>query len=157
MTSRLPALRIRVFLFVALVLPAGVASSAEPLAPRIDQLLEANQVGPLAPLTTDSDFLRRITLDLTGDLPSSAEAKNFLDDAAPNKRELLVDRLLASPRFPIHMANVFDVMFMERRSAAHVSVVEWQKYLQASFVANKPFDQLAREILSADGVDPALR
>ena len=157
MTSRLPALRIRLFLFVALVLPAGVASAAEPLAPRIDQLIEANQVGPLAPLANDSEFLRRIFLDLTGDLPSSVEAKSFLDDAALNKRELLVNRLIASPRFPIHIANVFDVMFMERRPDAHVPVVEWQKFLQASFAANKPYDQLAREILSSDGVDPALR
>jgi len=157
MTTHLPAFWIRAFLFVALVLPAGVASTAEPLSPRIDQLIEANQVGPLAPLANDSEFLRRTFLDLTGDLPSSAEARAFLDDAAPNKRELLVDRLIANPRFPIHMANVFDVMFMERRPDAHVPTVEWQKYLQASFAANKPFDQLAREVLSADGVDPALR
>ena len=159
MTSclRLPALRFQLFLFVALMLPAGVVSSAEPLAPRIDQLVEAGQVGPVAPLSSDSDFLRRITLDLTGDLPSSVEARAFLDDATPNKRELLVDRLLASPRYPIHMANVFDVMLMERRPPTHVPVVEWQKYLQESFVANKPYDQLAREILSSDGVDPALR
>lgn len=159
MTSRLRllALRIRVFLFVALVLRAGVASASEPLAPRIDQLIEAGQIGPLAPLSNDSDFLRRAYLDLVGDLPSSAEARTFLDDAAPNKRELLVDRLLASPRFPIHMANVFDVMLMERRPDTHVTKVEWQKYLQASFAANKPFDQLAREILSADGIDAALR
>lgn len=159
MTTRLrpPAFQVRFFLFAALVLPGGVARPAEPLAPRIDQLIEAGQVGPMAPLASDADFLRRIYLDLIGDLPSSAEARAFLNDAAPNKRELLVDRLLASPRYPIHMADVFDVLLMERRPDAHVTKVEWQKYLQAAFVVNKPYDQLAREILSADGVDPALR
>ena len=157
MTTRLPACWLILISFAVVTSRPVAVFAAEPLAPRIDQLIEAGQVGPIAPLSSDSDFLRRITLDLTGDLPSSVEARAFLDDATPNKRELLIDRLLASPRFPIHMANVFDVMFMERRPAAHVPVVEWQQYLQASFVANKPYDQLAREILSADGIDPALR
>ena len=84
MTSRLPALWFQAFLCVALELPVGVAASAEPLAPRIDQLIEANQVGPVAPLANDAEFLRRTNLDLTGDLPSSAEARAFLDDATPN-------------------------------------------------------------------------
>ncbi len=157
MTTRLPACCLILFSFVAATGRLAVVSAAEPLAPRIDQLIDAGQVGPVASLASDSDFLRRVTLDLTGDLPSSVEARAFLDDATPNKRELLVDRLLASPRYPIHMANVFDVMLMERRPATHVTVIEWQKYLQEAFVANKSYDQLAREILSSDGVNPALR
>ena len=157
MTTRLPACCLILFSFAVVTSQPVAVSAVEPLAPRIDQLVEAGQIGPVAPLSSDSDFLRRVTLDLTGDLPSSVEARAFLDDATPNKRELLVDRLLASPRYSIHMANVFDVMLMERRPATHVTVIEWQKYLQEAFVANKPYDQLAREILSSDGVDPALR
>ncbi len=157
MTSRLPSPLLRLMPFALLVSLAGVATAAEPLAPRIDQLIEANLVGPVAPLASDADFLRRITLDLTGVIPTSTEAKAFLDDPAPNKREALIDRLLASPRFPIHMATVFDVMLMERRPDKHVPTPEWQKFLQESFRTNKPYDQLAREILSADGVDPASR
>ena len=85
MTSRLPACSIRLLLLVALALSAKAASSAEPLAPRIDQLIEAGQVGPVAPLSSDSDFLRRITLDLTGDLPSSAEARASFEPAITGK------------------------------------------------------------------------
>ena len=157
MTTRLFTCFLALVSFAALTSSPAVVSAVESLAPRIDQLVEVGQVGPLAPLTSDADFLRRVSLDLNGDLPSSTEARAFLDDAAPNKRELLVDRLLASPRYPIHMANVFDVMLMERRPVTQVTVVEWQKYLQAAFDLNKPYDQLAREILSSDGVDPALR
>lgn len=132
-------------------------TAAEPLAPRIDQLVEADQFGPVAALASDGEFLRRVTLDLHGVIPTSAEARAFLDDPTPNKREIVIDRLLASPRFAVHMANVFDVMLMERRPDKHVTTPEWQKFLQTAFEKNMPYDQLAREILGADGVDANLR
>ena len=138
-------------------LAASVLPAAESLSARIDSLVEADQVGPVAAVAGDAEFLRRVTLDLHGLIPSSNEARAFLDDASPNKREILVDRLLSSPRYAVHMANVFDVMLMERRPDKHVTTPEWQKYLQAAFQNNVPFDQLAREILSADGVDTNLR
>ena len=151
--------RLKLCLFVLTLwsLAAVAATAQEPLHTRLDQLVDTNQVGPLAPVSNDGEFLRRVTLDLTGTIPSSAETRAFLDDPAPNKRELVIDRLLASPRFPIHMATVFDVMLMERRPDKHVPTPEWQKFLQDSFETNKPYDQLAREILSADGTDPATR
>ncbi len=138
-------------------LAASVLPAAESLSLRIDSLVEADQVGPVAAIANDAEFLRRVTLDLHGIVPTSAEARAFLADAAPNKREILVDRLLSSPRYAVHMANVFDVMLMERRPDKHVPTPEWQKYLQAAFQKNVPYDQLAREVLSADGVDPNLR
>jgi hypothetical protein len=152
-----------VLVLLGLAADGSVASAQEPtpahqpLHQRVDQLVEATPWGPLAPLAGDAEFLRRACLDLTGSIPSSAEARAFLDDPTPNKRELLIDRLLASPRFPIHMATVFDVMLMERRPDKHVPNADWQKYLQAAFEQNKPYDQLVREILSADGTDPAQR
>ncbi len=139
-----------------LALMTHPASAADPLHVRIDRLIEQGHVGPVASTATDAEFLRRISLDLTGVIPSSAAARAFLDDKSPNKRVALVDRLLTSPRHALHMANVFDVMLMERRAAKHVKAPEWQTYLTISFQQNKPFDQLAREILSADG-DPKNR
>ena len=140
-----------------LSIPAATIAAAEPFAPRIDALIESGVVGPVATLANDAEFLRRITLDLHGTIPTSAEARSFIDDPALNKRETLIDRLMASPRFAVHMASAFDVMLMERRPDKHVTTPEWQKYLQAAFENNVPFDRLAREILSADGVDPGLR
>lgn len=146
------------FLALCSLLAAGSSAPAqEPLHLRIDQLVEANQIGPMAAIANDSEFLRRAYLDLTGSIPSSAEARSFLDDPAPNKRELVIDRLLASPRFTVHMATVLDVMLMERRPDKHVPAAEWHKYLQTSVEQNKPFDQLARELLGSDGTDPATR
>ena len=114
MTSRLHK-SLPLLALLGLLAAGSVASAQEPLHLRIDQLIEANQVGPVAPLAGDAEFLRRACLDLTGTIPSSVEARAFVDDPAPNKRQLLIDRLLASPRFTIHMATVFDVMLMERR------------------------------------------
>ena len=54
---------------------------------------------PSARLTTDEEFVRRIYLDLTGRLPSSAEVRKFVDDSATDKRSSLIDSLLYSPAF----------------------------------------------------------
>jgi hypothetical protein len=55
------------------------------------------------------------------------------------------------------MALVFDVALMDRRPDKHVPRAQWQEFLRASFATNKPYDQLVREILSADGGDPVTR
>jgi hypothetical protein len=132
-----------------------------PLHQRIDALIEAVGIGPVAAVATDADFLRRVYLDLNGTIPDAATARTFLDDADPNKRAALVDRLLAAPRFARHMQHTFDVMWLERRRGVTpgkgVADAEWEAYLQKSFADNKPLDQLIREILSADGADPKLR
>ena len=131
--------------------------AAEPLHVRIDRLVSTGQIGPMSPIVADAEFLRRVSLDLTGEIPTAAATRQFLDDTSEEKRSKLVDRLLASPRFARHMANVFDVMLMERRADKAVSAAEWQEYLRQSFAVNKPYNQLVQEILAADGVDPALR
>jgi hypothetical protein len=55
------------------------------------------------------------------------------------------------------MQYVFDTMLMERRPDKHIKAKEWQNYLRQSFAENKPWDQLATEILTADGCDKQTR
>ena len=153
----LDPLRLVVLFVAATVTHTALAQNAPPLHERIDQLIEASQVGPQVPLAGDGVFLRRVYLDLTGSIPSANETRAFLDDKSPDKRAKLIGRLLASGAFARHMATTFDVMLMERRGDKHVKSPEWQKYLLTSFQANKPFDQLAREILGADSSDAKLR
>lgn len=136
---------------------AGPVSGQEALHVRIDRLMDAAALTPSAPLCSDAEFLRRTHLDLLGVIPTAAEARAFLGDQTPNKREALVDRLLADPRHPLHLASTFHVMWMERRADKHVPQNEWLKFLVDSFRANKPYDQLVREMLSADSVNPATR
>lgn len=133
------------------------AQEPAPLHQRIDQLVQQSAVGVASPPASDADFIRRAYLDITGRIPPVADVRAFLADANPNKRQALIDALLASPQCNQRLAEWLDVSLMERRTEAQIPPAEWRKYLVDSVAANKPFDQLAREILSADGVDPALR
>jgi hypothetical protein len=118
----------------------------EPLHVRIDQLIEAKAGGPLAPLAADAEFHRRVYLDLAGRIPSVEETKVFLADTAADKREKLIDRLLTSDDHARRLSQVLHVMLMERLGDHE----EWQKFLRASVKANKPWDQLVREIVNPD-------
>jgi hypothetical protein len=136
---------------------AGAVEAELPLHEKIDRAIEAKLEGRQAALSTDAEFLRRICLDLNGIIPTADEARAFLDDPSPYKRERLIDRLLASPGYARRMQTVFDAMLMERRPDVSVPGPQWREYLRTSFAENKPYNQLAAEILSADGADPEHR
>ena len=135
--------------FVA-VLAVGAASAAEPLSVRIDALLDQKRADqPVSPAADDAEFLRRAYLDFTGRIPTAEQARTFLADKSPTKRAKLIDDLLAGPDYAARMADAFHVMLMERLG----DHPEWSKYLAESFKANKPWDQMIREILKADAKD----
>lgn len=137
----------------AVSLPLG---AAEPLAPRIDRMIEAKARAanvPLGPAADDAEFLRRASLDFAGVIPTAEAARRFLADPDPRKREKLIDRLLAAPAYADRMADLFHVMLMERLG----DHPEWTRYLKESFAHNKPWDRMAREILRADPKDAASR
>ena len=133
-----------------------VESSAEPLHELIDQSL-AQMAGFEPGQCSDADFLRRVSLDLTGMPPTADEARAFLADTSPDKRQRLVDRLFASPHYARHLATTLDLWLMERRANTHVSADEWRAWLLKCVRENKPWNVLIREILQADGDDPAQR
>ncbi len=143
--------------FLVLLCAPLSARDPEPLRDRIDKAIESAFAGTPAALADDATFLRRITLDLTGRIPSSPEARAFLEDPAPDKRVKAIDRLLAGPEHVRHMAATFDVWLMERRADKHVKTDEWRSFLLGFFRGNRPYNELAREILGADGADPAGR
>lgn len=134
----------------------SAARGDESLRTVIDQRLQP-PAGVVPVRCSDAEFLRRVSLDLNGMPPTSDEARSFLADASNNKREQLVDRLLASPHYARHMASTLDLMLMERRANTHVTADEWQAWLMKSTRENKPWNVLAREILTADGDDPNQR
>lgn len=144
MTTRVFSLAI---LSAVACLFAGAAGAAEkPLHERIDELIEAKAKGALAPQARDAEFVRRIYLDLAGRIPSIAEVKAFVDDKAPDKRAKLIEKLLSSDDHVRRMTQIFNVMWMERLGDHE----EWQAFLRESFAANKPYDQMVREVLNPD-------
>ncbi|MFM8583118.1 MAG: DUF1549 domain-containing protein [Planctomycetaceae bacterium] len=153
-----PARLVTGLLGLCLLLAAANAVCAqETLATQIDRLvaLQTPDYDKLAaPVADDAEFLRRAWLDLTGSVPPSAEARAFLADQNPAKRAQVIDRLLGTPEYARHMQRQFDLWLMRRLPQKNVPVPEWEKFLRDSFAANKPWDQLVRQILSNDGSDP---
>jgi hypothetical protein len=134
----------------------NVWAEDEPLHVQIDKLLlPAGGVVPGS--ASDAEFLRRASLDLTGMPPTAGEARSFIADKAADKRTRLIDRLFASPHFTRNFASALDLMLMERRPNTNISAGDWEAWLLKSVRENKPWNALAKEILEADGADPAKR
>lgn len=108
---------------------------------------------PASPDCGDQAFLRRVTLDLTGRLPTLAEVQEFAADAAPDKRARLVDRLLESDDYAEYFAGKWGTILRNRRTSGTLqfSNVAFHFWLRESFATNKPYDQLVRELLTASG------
>lgn len=139
-----------------LLLPIFSSSlmAAEPLHQQIDQLILAQAEGKKpSSRTEDGEFLRRIYLDFAGKIPSTEEARKFLADPSTDKRARLIERLLVAPEYARQMTDAIHLMYMERLG----DHAEWTKYLQTSFEKNKPWNQMAREILRADPKEEANR
>jgi hypothetical protein len=101
---------------------------------------------------SDSEFLRRASLDTIGVLPTAEEARAFLTDTDPKKREKLVERLLAHPAWADFWANKWaDLLRPPPDRAGIKSVYVLDQWLRESFRANRPYDQFVREIITAEG------
>lgn len=131
---------------------------------RIDELLNAHLatsgVEP-APLAADAEFLRRAALDLVGVIPRVADARQFLENDSPRKREELIERLLASPAHATHLANTWRGIMLpggvNLEQANNIAGV--QNWLRQRFSDNVRYDNLVSELLVAtegDAGGPAL-
>jgi hypothetical protein len=128
--------------------------AADSLPEQIDQLVEAKAGdATITAPAEDAEFLRRVSLDLAGRIPTVDEATSFLDDKADERREKLIDALLAGPDYPRRMQELFHVMLMERRGDNE----EWAKFLRGAFEQNKPWHVMARAILKPDADNGELR
>ena len=142
---------------VAVVAFVAPAAADEPLHARIDALLAKPHPVGQAPIANDADFVRRAYLTLHGRIPTSAQARAFFADAAPDKRAKLVDALLGDPQFAQWMAVRLDVMLMERRGEKYTKETPWRDWLAESLASNKPWDVLVGELFTADGADEKTR
>lgn len=102
--------------------------------------------------TTDAVFLRRVYLDTIGTLPTSDEARRFLDSADPNKRAVLIDGLLDREEFAWFWALKWaDVMRGSDVTISRRGVHSFHRYLVKLFRDDRPFDEFARETLTSLG------
>lgn len=141
-----------------IVLPAGVPYTRPtgPPANYIDQLvqskLEKLRMVP-SPLCSDSVFLRRVTLDITGKLPTEDEYRAFMADKDPAKRAKLIDRLLERKEFAEIWAMKWGELLMIRTTneVSNKSAWLYANWLTDRISRNVPVDQMVRELLSASG------
>lgn len=103
-------------------------------------------------LSSDSEFIRRASLDLTGKLPSPTRVREFLANGTADKRAQLVEELLAQPEWADRWALVWADLLRPNPDRVGVkSVYVLDQWLRESFRTNKPYDQFVREILTVTG------
>src|SRR5438094_299728 len=98
-----------------------------------------------ARLSDDEEFVRRVFLDLVGRIPTGEESTRFCSDGNPQKRARLIDSLLASGEFARHWRENLNALFMG--GPAFAGNAEWRGWLEGALRGNKPWDEMAREIL----------
>lgn len=122
----------------------------------IDDLVFANlkAIGvPPSPVVDDATYLRRVSLDIAGRLPTVDEAKAFLANTDPKKRDLVIDALLNSPDYADYFANKWTALLKNKREdAADITAnFAFHAWMRDSLLANLPYDDLVRQILGATG------
>jgi hypothetical protein len=129
--------------------------ASPPATNYIDELVNAKlkQIQYLPSATcSDSEFLRRVYLDVIGVLPTVQESKEFLADASTDKRAALVDRLLERDEYSKFWALKWgDLLKMTSQLVGKEGVYKYHRWVEEAFRQNMPYDQFARELLSAEG------
>jgi hypothetical protein len=126
-------------------------------APRgqIDELVFAKLRSlkiPASPLCDDTTFLRRAYLDLLGLLPTAKEARRFAASNMMDKRSQLIDELLNRPEFADHWALKWsDLLRNEETTLDRKGVENLHTWLRVQIAADRPWNELAHELLASRG------
>jgi hypothetical protein len=119
--------------------------------------MQAAGVMPAAK-TTDVEFIRRVTLDLTGRIPTPDRTLSFLADTSESKRGQLIDELLDKPEWVDKWTMYYGDLY--KNNVRNTQVVRYEpgrnafyKWIRDSLASNKPYDQMAREIISVRGTN----
>lgn len=121
----------------------------------IDRMLNAEwkkeNVTP-APLVDDARFLRRVSLDITGVIPTPERVTQFLADKSPSKRAEVIEELLASPRYAANWSNYWnDVLMGTQSKSPLVDRAEFKSWLTKQFAQNVPYNKFVYSLITATG------
>ena len=115
-------------------------------------------------LCTDAEFLRRVSIDMTGTLPTPAEVERFLSDSSTDKRDRKIDELLTRPSYsawwtnklcdftgcnPASISSLLEVA----REEGYLKASEWYDWIYERVERNTPYDQIAAGIMLSDLAD----
>jgi len=128
--------------------PANLANQIDAFVTR---KLAAKNTKP-NPKTTDEQFVRRVYLEITGTIPTFDQTLDFLESKSPEKRRKLIDSLLETEAYVSHSFNWFADMLRAVSITNDWFIYEnYLEWIKQSIRANKPYDKLVYEMLSADG------
>jgi len=103
-------------------------------------------------LSDDQMFLRRVSLDTIGSLPTIEETRRFLTDASPDKRSRLIDDLLSRKEFADYWALKWaDVLMVDRDALGERGAYSFHRWLRKQIATNRPYDEWVRELITASG------
>jgi hypothetical protein len=136
----------------------GVLPQVEAINASIEQQWRDYEIKP-APDVDDATWCRRVYLDLIGRIPSLQEVTEFVQDRASDKRQQLVEKLLEDDRYAEeyagHWATVWSNILIGRSGGQDrnslVNRDGMMKYLRDAFAANKPYDKMVYELVTAEG------
>ncbi len=134
-------------------IPPG-GSSDDHIVSLIDQQLrigwEESDITP-SEVATDSEWLRRVHLDLVGHIPAADTVETFLKDRRPDKRALMVDQLLEDRNYVRHWTTVWTNLLVGRARSETVDRDALQQFLRDGFGRNRPWDMMVADLISAEG------
>ncbi len=137
-------------------IPLGVpVNNLPPSKNFIDDLVFAKlkKLGiPPSPVCDDATFVRRVFIDVTGRLPTADQARSFIADKDPAKRDKLIDLLLDSPGYGDYFGNKWTMVLRNRRVQNDTAVsFRFHDFVRRSIQENVPYDQFVRSIVAASG------
>ena len=126
------------------------------IAAAIDKALAADwaerKITPAAE-ADDAEFARRVYLDIVGRIPKVSEVREFEDDKTPNKRGILVDKLLQKPSYAVHMASVLRAAWLPETLTdvfGQYPGMQYEDWLRKQLLANTPIDTIVKRTLTAN-------
>ncbi len=135
--------------------PARTSRDSAELTALIDRMLSAkwaeSKLRPVGP-ADDAEYLRRVSLDLVGKIPTAAQARDFLDDPSPDKRRILVERLLASPAYSARAVELWrQLLLPEADTDGQARFASWpfEAWLRKKVIEEAGYDDIVKEVLTA--------
>jgi hypothetical protein len=131
--------------------PTAVAAAIDR---ELDRKLAEAKVTP-APAADDAEFLRRAYLDLTGRIPTVAQAVAFLDSKDPDKRRKLIDQLLDSENYGKHFGIIWSDLIVKRDENNRLLRPDaFKAWLAEGFNKNRGWNEIVTDLLTAEGSSP---
>ena len=138
-------------------IPLGIEVTETPKTDNVidrEVFVKLKQLGlPPSQICDDATFLRRVTIDIAGRLPTAEEAESFLADTTANKRQTTIDRLLNSSDYADYFSSKWAAILRNKRTRNEdrLQTYAFHAWIRRAMNTNMPYDEFVRSILTATG------